>query len=52
MLRFHWDEHLVCEPGCRVAREEIDVFDTVGFVRVPAPHPADLTIRNAYEVRP
>lgn len=52
VLRFHWDEHLVCEPGCRVAREEIDVFDTVGFVRVPAPHPADLTIRNAYEVRP
>lgn len=48
VLRFHWHEHLVCEPGCEVAREPIDGFDPVGFIRVPAPHPADLVIRNRY----
>lgn len=48
VLRYHWMEHLVCEPGCEVRREPIDGFDPVGFIRVPAPHPADLELRNTY----
>jgi uncharacterized membrane protein len=53
VLRFHWMEHLVCEPGCEVRQEPIDDLDPVGFIRVPAPHPADLEIVNRYgEARP
>jgi hypothetical protein len=48
VLRMHWHEDLVCEPGCTIAREPIDGFDPVGFIRVPAPHPTDLVIRNRY----
>ena len=48
VLRAHWHEDLVCEPGCKVVREPIDGFDAVGFVRVPAPHPSDLTVINRY----
>jgi hypothetical protein len=48
VLRFHWMEHLVCEPGCEIRREKIDGRDPVGFIRVPAPHPADLVIVNRY----
>ncbi|MCA9654140.1 MAG: hypothetical protein H6712_22690 [Myxococcales bacterium] len=47
VLRYHWLETLVCEPECRIEREPNDI-DGVGFIRVPAPHPADLRIRNAY----
>lgn len=47
VLRYHWLETLVCEPQCRIVREPIDI-DGVGFIRVPAPHPADLRIRNGY----
>lgn len=47
VLRFHWLETLACEPGCRVEREPLP-GDPVGFVRVPAPHPADFAIVNAY----
>ncbi|MCY1056443.1 hypothetical protein [Nannocystis sp. SCPEA4] len=48
VLRFHWMEYLVCEPGCEIRRERIDDLDHVGFIRVPAPHPADLEIVNGY----
>lgn len=47
VLRYHWLETLVCEPDCELVREPIDI-DGVGFIRVPAPHPADFRIRNAY----
>lgn len=47
VLRYHWLETLVCEPRCRLEREPIDI-DGVGFIRVPAPHPPDLRIVNAY----
>lgn len=48
VLRFHWMEYLVCEPGCEIRREPIDDLDPVGFIRVPAPHPADLELVNRY----
>lgn len=48
VLRYHWMEHLVCEPGCQLRRDKIDDLDPVGFIRVPAPHPADLVIVNRY----
>lgn len=47
VLRYHWLETLRCEPGCRVRREPLK-GDPVGFVRVPAPHPADFEIVNRY----
>jgi hypothetical protein len=48
VLRYHWMETLVCAPDCRLERADIDGFDPVGFIRVPAPHPADLEVRNGY----
>ena len=48
VLRFHWLETLACEPDCAVVREPVE-GDRVGFIRVPAPHPADLAVYNAYE---
>ncbi len=51
VLRAHWHEHLVCVPGCTIVREPIDGLDPVGFIRVPAPHPADLTLTNHYGER-
>jgi hypothetical protein len=48
ILRFHWLETLVCEPDCAVGRAPIDEFDEVGFIKIAAPHPADLEVRNAY----
>ncbi|MCX4247840.1 glycosyltransferase family protein [Paraliomyxa miuraensis] len=48
VLRYHWLETLACGPECRIERERIDEVDTVGFIRVPAPHPADFEIRNVY----
>lgn len=50
VLRFHWLESLVCEPECSIEREPIDEVDVVGFIRVPAPHPADFEISNSYEM--
>lgn len=50
VLRFHWLETLACRPGCSMLREPV-AGDPVGFIRVPAPHPADLTIENTYEVQ-
>ena len=47
VLRYHWMETLVCEPGCAVERERIK-GDPVGFIRIPAPHPADFEIVNGY----
>ena len=26
----------------------VDSFDEVGFIKIPAPHPADLEVRNGY----
>ncbi len=48
VLRYHWMETLVCRPDCTIERAEIDDIDPVGFIRVPAPHPADFEIVNAY----
>jgi hypothetical protein len=47
VLRFHWLETLVCEPGCTMVREPV-LNNPVGFMRIPAPHPADFTIENSY----
>ncbi len=52
VLRYHWLETLVCEPDCSIERAEIrtpavDMQD-VGFIRIPAPHPPDFVIKNAY----
>jgi hypothetical protein len=47
VLRFHWHEKLRCEPDCRVEREPL-AGNPVGFIRVPAPHPADFHIRLRY----
>lgn len=47
VLRFHWFETLVCEPGCRVEREPL-VDNPVGFIRVPAPHPPSFAVVNGY----
>jgi hypothetical protein len=47
LLAYHWHEALRCTPNCRVERARIDI-DRVGFIRVPAPHPADLVVWNGY----
>ena len=47
VLAYHYHEGLVCEPACRVERHRVPI-DQVGFIRVPAPHPADLVVRNSY----
>lgn len=47
ILRYHFLETLVCEPGCRVERFA-DPEDPVGFLRIPAPHPSSFFVRNAY----
>ena len=48
VLRYHWMETLRCEPDCSMEREPVE-GDRVGFIRVPAPHPADFAIVNSYE---
>mgnify|MGYP000305904050 CR=1 FL=1 len=48
ILRYHWLETLVCEPDCAVGRVPVDDFDAVGFIKISAPHAADLEVRNAY----
>lgn len=47
VLAYHFHERLVCRPGCRVEREA-HALDEVGFVRVPAPHPASFAVENGY----
>ncbi|MCA9714029.1 MAG: hypothetical protein KC468_04955, partial [Myxococcales bacterium] len=47
VLRYHWLETLECAPGCAIEREPVP-HDRVGFIRVPAPHPADFVIENGY----
>jgi hypothetical protein len=47
VLRFHWMEQLVCEPDCTIERKA-DKLDPVGFIKIPAPHPTDFVVRNAY----
>ena len=47
VLSYHWHESLRCTPGCRVERSPIR-YDPVGFIRVPAPHPADFIVYNSY----
>ena len=45
VLRFHFMETLVCNPDCSIEREEVP-GDRVGFMRIPAPHPAEFSIDN------
>jgi hypothetical protein len=47
VLRFHWLETLRCEPDCELVREPVE-GDEVGFLRIPAPHPAELAVVNRY----
>lgn len=47
LLRYHWLETLACEPDCTIERAPVE-DDRVGFIQIPAPHPADLRIVNAY----
>lgn len=47
VLRFHWHEKLVCEPGCSIEREPVK-GNPVGFIRIPAGHPADFEVVNRY----
>ena len=46
-LSYHYHEQLICEPSCRVEREEIE-FDPVGLIRVPAPHAPNFVVRLEY----
>lgn len=47
VLSYHWHEALRCRPNCRVERET-SAIDRVGFIRIPAPHPSDVTVWNSY----
>jgi len=47
IIRYQWIHTLICEPACSIERE-INPFSTVGFIKIPAPHPESFTIRNAY----
>lgn len=47
VLRFHWLDQFRCVEGCTLVREPIE-NDSVGFIRVKAPHPADFNIVNKY----
>ena len=47
-LRYHWMETLECQPDCEIQRAKIDEVDPVGFIAVPAPHPADFEVVNGY----
>jgi hypothetical protein len=48
VLSYHWHPALRCQPSCRVTRFPVDI-DRVGFILVPAPHPADLMLWNSYD---
>jgi hypothetical protein len=47
VLSYHFHEALRCQPQCKVERET-NTLDVVGMIRIPAPHPRDLRIFNAY----
>ncbi|MBI5535940.1 MAG: hypothetical protein HY898_24685 [Deltaproteobacteria bacterium] len=47
VLRFHWMSTLQCQPGCVLKREPLSA-DKVGFMRIAAPHPAELSVVNSY----
>lgn len=47
VLRYHWLGTLRCQPDCRVERQR-EAPTRVGFIRIPAPHPADFRIVNTY----
>jgi len=47
VLRFHWLDSFVCKTKCNIIREPVE-HDSVGFIRVLAPHPSDFTIINNY----
>lgn len=51
VLRYHWMETLACTPNCTIERRETR-GDAVGFMRIPAPHPADFLIYNTYRFDP
>jgi hypothetical protein len=48
VLSYHFHEALRCTPNCKVERET-RTMDSVGLIRVPAPHPRKIRIYNAYE---
>ena len=48
LLSYHFHETLRCSPQCAIERAP-DVMGPVGAIRVPAPHPRDFTIYNAYD---
>ncbi len=48
VLSYHFHEALRCKPNCKVERET-RTMDTVGLIRIPAPHPRKVRIYNAYE---
>jgi hypothetical protein len=50
LLSYHWHEALRCKPDCQIERAAIDI-DRVGFVRIPAPHPAHVVVWNSYQRR-
>lgn len=47
VLRYHHLETFQCRPGCTFRREPLE-GDPVGFIRIPAPHPADFSLVNIY----
>jgi len=47
VLRFHWLETLICTPDCKVEPRALPK-PRVPFIRIPAPHPADFVVENAY----
>lgn len=47
ILKYHWHEALVCRPDCRITRIP-HPRDEVGFIGVPAPHPANFVVENGY----
>jgi hypothetical protein len=48
VLSYHWHPALRCRPDCRIERLPLDI-DRIGFILIPAPHPADLVVWNSYE---
>ncbi|PRQ05616.1 hypothetical protein [Enhygromyxa salina] len=47
VLRYHYMPTLRCKPDCQIELEPVE-HDRVGFIRIPAPHPRDFVIENAY----
>jgi 6-pyruvoyl-tetrahydropterin synthase related domain len=49
VLRFHWHKALRCTQGCKQPLEQADnPVGRVPFIRVPAPHAAEVVIENRY----